>query len=101
MRIFLHRLWLVCGRRLVGQRRRVEREAAGVSRIGVARGDGYIRKKGMIPGVWLELEVMGICCETAKKVPDDWFFVRHGKRVYDRSRYQLDYRTLRCATMPS
>lgn len=59
---------------------------------GVREVTDYIRKKGMIPGVWLELEVMGICCETAKKVPDDWFFVRHGKRVYDRSRYQLDYR---------
>ena len=46
----------------------------------------------MIPGVWLELEVMGIHCEKAKSVPDDWFFVRHGKRVYDRSRYQLDFR---------
>ena len=46
----------------------------------------------MVPGVWLELEVMGINCEKAKKAPDDWFFVRHGKRVYDRSRYQLDFR---------
>lgn len=23
---------------------------------------------------------------------DSWFFTRHGKRVYDRSRYQLDFR---------
>lgn len=52
----------------------------------------HIREKGMVPGVWLELEVMGIHCELAKKLPDDWFFVRHGKRVYDRSRYQLDFR---------
>lgn len=52
----------------------------------------YIRGRGMIPGVWLEPEVMGINCELAKKVPQDWFFVRHGKKVYDRSRYQLDYR---------
>ncbi len=52
----------------------------------------YIRKKGMVPGLWLELEVMGINCEKAKKAPDDWFFVRHGKRVFDRSRYQLDFR---------
>lgn len=51
-----------------------------------------IRERGMIPGVWLELEVMGINCEKAKKAPDDWFFVRHGKRVFDRSRYQLDFR---------
>lgn len=52
----------------------------------------YIRAHGMIPGVWLEPEVMGIHCALAKKVPQDWFFVRHGKKVYDRSRYQLDYR---------
>ena len=48
--------------------------------------------KGMIPGLWLEIEVMGIRCELAEKLPDDWFFFRHGKRVYDRSRYQLDFR---------
>ncbi|NTV77602.1 MAG: alpha-galactosidase [Clostridiales bacterium] len=59
---------------------------------GVREVTDYIRKKGMIAGVWLELEVMGIHCEKAKNVPDDWFFVRHGKRVFDRSRYQLDFR---------
>lgn len=52
----------------------------------------YIRSKGMIPGVWLELEVMGIKCPKADKVPKDWYFVRHGRKVYDRSRYQLDFR---------
>ena len=52
----------------------------------------YIRSKGMIPGVWLELEVMGIRCPKADRVPDDWYFMRHGKKVYDRSRYQLDFR---------
>jgi alpha-galactosidase len=52
----------------------------------------YIRNKGLIPGVWLEVEVMGIKCEKASQVPEDWFFVRHGKKVYDRSRYQLDFR---------
>ncbi len=59
---------------------------------GIKEVTDYIRSKGMIPGVWLELEVMGINCEKAKKAPDDWFFVRHGKRVFDRSRYQLDFR---------
>lgn len=59
---------------------------------GIKEVTDYIREKGMIPGVWLELEVMGINCEKAKQAPDDWFFVRHGKRVYDRSRYQLDFR---------
>lgn len=61
---------------------------------GVREITDYIRSKGMIPGVWLELEVMGINCHMAQEVPDDWFFMRHGKRVYDRSRYQLDYRNL-------
>lgn len=59
---------------------------------GIKEVTDYIRKKGMVAGVWLELEVMGIECEKAKKAPDNWFFVRHGKRVFDRSRYQLDFR---------
>ena len=59
---------------------------------GIKEVTDYIRSKGMIPGVWLELEVMGIKCPKADKVPDDWYFMRHGKRVYDRSRYQLDFR---------
>ena len=52
----------------------------------------YIRSKGMIPGVWLEIEVMGICCPKAARVHPDWFFTRHGKKVHDRSRWQLDFR---------
>lgn len=52
----------------------------------------YIRKKGMIPGIWLEIEVMGIHSPKAKELPEEAFFVRHGKRVYDRSRFQLDFR---------
>lgn len=51
-----------------------------------------IRDNGMIPGLWLEIEVMGIYCKMVEQVPDDWFFIRHGKKVYDRSRYQLDFR---------
>ena len=52
----------------------------------------YIRSKGMVPGLWLELEVMGIQCPKASRVPEDWYFARHGKKVTDRSRYQLDFR---------
>lgn len=50
----------------------------------------YIRQKGMIPGLWLE--VMGIHCPLAAQVPDDWFFQIEGRRVIDESRYQLDFR---------
>ncbi|MDF2613010.1 MAG: rafA 4 [Clostridia bacterium] len=52
----------------------------------------YIRSKGMIPGLWLELEVMGINCRLADKVPEDWFFKRNGVPIIDESRYQLDFR---------
>lgn len=52
----------------------------------------YIRSKGMTPGLWLELEVMGINSPKLADTDDSWFFMRHGKRVKDRSRYQLDYR---------
>lgn len=51
-----------------------------------------IRAKGMIPGVWLEIEVMGIKCPKAARVHPDWFFTRHGQKVHDRSRWQLDFR---------
>ena len=59
---------------------------------GLGKVTDHIRKFGMVPGLWLEPEVMGIHCKMASEVPDDWFFIRHGKRVYDRSRFQLDYR---------
>ncbi len=52
----------------------------------------YIRSKGMVPGLWLELEVVGVNSPIASRVPDNWFFMRHGKRVIDHGRYQLDYR---------
>lgn len=52
----------------------------------------YIRRKGMIPGLWLELEVMGVQCPLAAKVPKDWFFQRNGRPVIDHGRYQLDFR---------
>ncbi|MDO3410077.1 alpha-galactosidase [Saccharibacillus sp. CPCC 101409] len=53
----------------------------------------YIRGKGMIPGLWLEIEVMGVNSPKLAQTDDSWFFMRHGKRVKDRSRYQLDFRT--------
>lgn len=51
-----------------------------------------IRRLGMVPGLWLEIEVMGVNCPLASKLPDDWFFMRHGKRVIDVNRYHLDFR---------
>ena len=59
---------------------------------GIVQVLNLIREKGMIPGLWLELEVMGINCPLAGRLPDDWFFMLEGKRVIDESRYQLDFR---------
>lgn len=52
----------------------------------------YIRKKGMIPGIWLEIEVMGVRCPILDQFDDTCFFMRHGKRVIKGGRYQLDFR---------
>lgn len=51
-----------------------------------------IVEKGMKPGIWLEPEVMGTECPAAKLFSDDCFFMRHGKRVIHRDRYQFDFR---------
>jgi alpha-galactosidase len=59
---------------------------------GLGKVTEYIRTKGMVPGLWLEIEVMGVHCPLAERVPDEWFFCRRGKRVIDNGRYQLDFR---------
>ena len=50
-----------------------------------------IRQAGMIPGLWLEPEVAGANSVLAQK-PDNWFLVRHGKRVLKNTRLLLDFR---------
>jgi alpha-galactosidase len=51
----------------------------------------YIRTKGMVAGLWIEPEVASPNSNLAK-APDAWFFMRHGRRVIDHSRYHLDFR---------
>ena len=50
-----------------------------------------IRQAGMTPGLWLEPEVAGAKSLLAQK-PDNWFLIRHGKRVLKNSRLLLDFR---------
>jgi alpha-galactosidase len=50
-----------------------------------------IHSRGMVPGFWLEPEVVGIRSPLKDK-PDAWFFMRHGRRVIDHSRFLLDMR---------
>lgn len=52
-----------------------------------------IREAGMVPGLWVEPEVMGTKCAAAEtSLPAEAFFQRHGHRVIENGRYQLDYR---------
>ncbi len=51
-----------------------------------------IRELGMVGGIWLEPEVMGVFCSCGDELSDECYFVRHGIRVQNRQRYQLDFR---------
>lgn len=50
-----------------------------------------IRDHGMIPGIWLEPEVVGVRSPVASK-PDAWFLKRHGRRIVYNGRMFLDFR---------
>ncbi|MBD0735695.1 alpha-galactosidase [Streptomyces sp. CBMA29] len=51
-----------------------------------------IRALGMVPGLWLEPEVVGVRSPLARTLPDEAFFRRDGERVAQWGRYQLDLR---------
>ncbi|WP_374100635.1 alpha-galactosidase [Streptomyces sp. 7-21] len=51
-----------------------------------------IRERGMVPGLWLEPEVVGVRSPLARSLPDEAFFRRGGVRVREHGRYQLDLR---------
>lgn len=51
-----------------------------------------IRDAGMVPGLWLEPEVVGVRSPVAAALPDAAFLLRHGQRVVEHHRYHLDLR---------
>lgn len=51
-----------------------------------------IRARGMVPGLWLEPEVVGVRSALADSLPRTAFFQRDGIRVVDNGRYHLDLR---------
>jgi alpha-galactosidase len=51
----------------------------------------HIRNRGMVPGLWLEPEVVGVNSPMAVKLPDSAFLQRGGVRVTDHGRYHLDF----------
>jgi alpha-galactosidase len=52
----------------------------------------HIRTAGMIPGLWLEPEVVGVNSPVAGKLPAEAFFQRNGALVVEHGRYHLDLR---------
>jgi len=53
----------------------------------------HIRSRGMVPGLWLEPEVVGITSRAAATLPAGAFLQRDGVRVRERDRYLLDLRS--------
>src|ERR1019366_9601922 len=51
-----------------------------------------IRAEGMVPGLWLEPEVVGVRSPVADRLPAEAFFARGGERVVEHGRYHLDLR---------
>ena len=49
-----------------------------------------IRAEGMVPGLWLEPEVVGVRSPVAEQLPVEAFFTRAGARVVEQGRYHLD-----------
>ena len=52
----------------------------------------HIRERGMVPGLWLEPEVVGVTSRAATTLPDAAFLQRRGVRVREHNRYLLDLR---------
>jgi alpha-galactosidase len=50
-----------------------------------------IRQAGMVPGLWLEPEVVGVRSPVAEQLPTEAFFTRDGERVIEQGRYHLDF----------
>lgn len=53
----------------------------------------HIRERGLLPGLWLEPEVVGITSSAARELPDRAFLQRGGTRIRERDRYFLDLRS--------
>lgn len=52
-----------------------------------------IRAAGMIPGLWVEPDVVGVESPVADELPDEAFFWRNGARIDSQGRHQLDFRS--------
>lgn len=53
---------------------------------------GRIRELGMVPGLWLEPEVIGVRSPMATALPVEAFLQRGGERIVEQGRFLLDLR---------
>jgi alpha-galactosidase len=59
---------------------------------GIAEVLDQIRADGMVPGLWIEPEVVGVRSLMAQRLPPEAFFTRQGERVLAQGRWHLDFR---------
>jgi alpha-galactosidase len=59
---------------------------------GIAEVLDHIRAAGMVPGLWLEPEVVGVNSLVAGQLPAEAFFQRDGSPVVEAGRFHLDLR---------
>ncbi|MFF9775334.1 glycoside hydrolase family 36 protein [Streptomyces sp. NPDC013978] len=69
-----------------------EAGAAAASDSGIRAVLDRIRERGMVPGLWLEPEVVGVRSAVAAELPPEAFFLRDGVRLAEQGRHQLDLR---------
>lgn len=53
----------------------------------------HVRRRGMVPGLWLEPEAVGVTSAAASTLGDGAFLQRGGVRIRERDRYLLDLRS--------
>ncbi|WP_308466635.1 glycoside hydrolase family 36 protein [Rathayibacter soli] len=59
---------------------------------GLSEVTDHIAEAGMVPGLWLEPEVIGVNSPMASRLPDGAFLQREGMRLVEHHRYHLDLR---------
>lgn len=59
---------------------------------GIEKVIDHIQERGMVAGLWLEPEVVGVRSPVAASLPPEAFLQRFGERVREHDRYHLDLR---------
>ena len=60
---------------------------------GITEVTDAIIRKGMVPGIWLEPEVIGVKSPMVDKLPASAFMSRRGKLIEEQQRFFLDFRS--------